>query len=110
MGSERPAPPIFEERLTGWLAPDAVRIAVPLLLAGVLGLALGFGVLGVLALGLGAFVTAFFRNPPRQIPPGERSVVAPADGRVIARRRDRSGRAERRRCASASSCPCSTCT
>lgn len=84
MGSERPAPPIFEERLTGWLAPDAVRFAVPLLLAGVLGLALGFGVLGVLALGLGAFVTAFFRNPARQIPPGERSVVAPADGRVIA--------------------------
>jgi phosphatidylserine decarboxylase len=84
MGSERPAPPIFEERLTGLVAPDAFRFAVPLLLAGVLCLAFGFGVLGALALGLGAFVTAFFRNPPRQIPPGERSVVAPADGRVIA--------------------------
>jgi len=77
-------PPIFEERLTGILAPDAYRFAGPLLLAGLASLAFGWSALGVLLLGLGLFVTAFFRNPPRTIPPGENRVVAPADGRVIA--------------------------
>ena len=77
-------PPVFEERLVGPLAPDAYRFALPLLGGGGLCLALGFGVAGVLLLGLGAFVTAFFRNPSREIPPGERAVVAPADGKVIA--------------------------
>ena len=78
------APPVFEERLTGLLAPDAYRIAGPLWIGGALLLAIGWSVLGALALGLGAFVTAFFRNPPREVPPGERTVVSPADGKVIA--------------------------
>jgi len=82
--SDAPAAPVFEERLTGILVPDAYRFAGPLLAAGVLSLAFGWGAVGALALGLGAFVVAFFRNPPRQIPPGESRVVAPADGRVIA--------------------------
>jgi phosphatidylserine decarboxylase len=81
---EAAAPPIFEERLTGLLAPDAYRFALPLLAGAALFLALGWGVLGGLALGLGAFVTAFFRNPPRVVPPGERTLVSPADGKVIA--------------------------
>jgi phosphatidylserine decarboxylase len=79
-----PAPPVFQERLTGPLAPDAYAIAVPLSLLGVAGLVVGWTVLGILALGLGLFVTAFFRNPAREIPAGERLVVSPADGRVIA--------------------------
>ena len=36
---------------------------------------------GILLLWL--FVLAFFRNPRRQIPPGEETVVAPADGKII---------------------------
>jgi phosphatidylserine decarboxylase len=31
-----------------------------------------------------AFVVQFFRDPPRQIPGGERTVVSPADGRIVA--------------------------
>ena len=84
MSTAAPAPPIFEERLTGLLAPDAYRFAGPLWIGGALLLAIGWSVLGALALGLGAFVTAFFRNPPREVPPGERTVVSPADGKVIA--------------------------
>jgi phosphatidylserine decarboxylase len=78
------SPPVFEERLTGLLAPDAYRFALPLLAGGALFLAIGWGLLGALTLGLGVFVTAFFRNPPREVPPGERTLVAPADGKVIA--------------------------
>ncbi len=84
MPAVAPAPPVFQERLTGPLAPDAYAIAIPLLVAGVAALAFGFTGLGALGVGLGLFVTAFFRNPSREIPPGEREVVAPADGRVIA--------------------------
>jgi phosphatidylserine decarboxylase len=84
MPAAPPAPPVFEERLTGLLAPDAYAIAVPLVLGGVAGIAFGFVVLGMLLLALGVFVTAFFRNPTREIPTAEREVVSPADGRVIA--------------------------
>jgi hypothetical protein len=63
-----PAPPVFQERLTGPLAPDAYAIALPLAGVGVAALAFGWSALGLLALGLGLFVTAFFRNPHR-VPP-----------------------------------------
>ena len=45
-----PTPPVFEERLTGLLAPDAYRFALPLLAVGGLGLAFGWSLLGGLAL------------------------------------------------------------
>jgi len=79
-----PSAPVFEERLTGLLAPDAYRFALPLLAVGALGLAFGWTLLGGLPLALGVFVTSFFRNPAREIPGGPRDVVSPADGRVIA--------------------------
>jgi phosphatidylserine decarboxylase len=75
--------PKFEERLTGVVAPEAFWFGVPLALVG--GIAWGAGV-PVLALPLwllGAFVVSFFRNPEREIPPGDGVVVSPADGRVI---------------------------
>jgi phosphatidylserine decarboxylase len=78
-----PKAPIFEERLTGILAPDAYVFAIPLALAG--GVAWGAGAFAI-ALPLWvltAFVVSFFRNPSRAIPPGDGVVVSPADGRVI---------------------------
>jgi len=45
---------------------------------------LGWTGLGFVFMGLTVFVASFFRNPPRDIPGDERTVVSPADGRVIA--------------------------
>jgi len=75
--------PVFAERPTEFIVKDAYVLgALPLALAGVAG-ALGPLWLGVALLGCTLFVAAFFRNPPRFIEGDERSVVAPADGRVL---------------------------
>ena len=74
---------IFTERPTEFVVRDAFSLgAAPLALAGACGL-LGWTTAGFVLLGLTVFVACFFRNPPREIPGGENSVVAPADGRVI---------------------------
>lgn len=84
MNAPDPAPPIFEERLTGLLAPDAYRFALPLLAVGGILWGAGLELAGAALSGLGVFVISFFRNPQRTIPEGDRVVVSPADGRVIA--------------------------
>lgn len=43
----------------------------------------GFRGLGLVLLGLTAFVTWFFRNPQRMAPENARLIISPADGRVI---------------------------
>lgn len=75
--------PKFEERLTGLVAPEAFLFGVPLALIG--GIAWGAGVLGVALpfTALAVFVVSFFRNPNREIPPGDGVVVSPADGRIL---------------------------
>ncbi len=78
-----PEGPVFAERPTEFIVKDAFVLgAFPLALAGVAG-ALGWHWLGGLLLAATLFVAAFFRNPPRFIEGDERSVVAPADGRVL---------------------------
>lgn len=44
---------------------------------------LGFPKLGFFFLLLALFVAYFFRDPERNAPDGERSIIAPADGRVV---------------------------
>ena len=85
MDETQPTPeaPIFEERPTEFVVRDAFTLGVaPLALAGICG-ALGWTLAGFTLLGLTVFVACFFRNPPREIPGDENTVVAPADGRVI---------------------------
>jgi phosphatidylserine decarboxylase len=83
MGEDERAP-VFRERPTALIAPEGWPF-----IAGTLALtvaAAAFGV-GWLAAGLGAlsaFVIAFFRNPARAVPGDDDTVVAPADGRVLA--------------------------
>lgn len=75
--------PRFEERPTEFIVRDGFVFAVaPLVLGGLAGL-VGWTLLGALCLALTVFVACFFRNPPRFVPGDERTVVAPADGRVM---------------------------
>ena len=85
MGEEQraPEPPHFSERPTEAVVPDAwVLASVPIVVAA---FARWFDVMPLLWLGVGlaVFTVAFFRNPNRTIPGDERTVVSPADGRVI---------------------------
>jgi phosphatidylserine decarboxylase len=78
-----PEAPIFDERPLEFVVRDALTLGmVPFLLAGAFGF-LGWFWLGFLMLGLTVFVGCFFRNPKRLITGDERTVVAPADGRVL---------------------------
>lgn len=81
--AESPEGPVFAERPTEFIVADAFVLGIlPLALAGVAG-ALGALWLGAALLGCTVFVAVFFRNPPRFVEGDERSVVAPADGRVL---------------------------
>ena len=60
-----------------------VFILPTLAVSGVL-FAFRFPVSGTVVLLLAAFVVYFFRDPERQIPAGERIVLAPADGKIVA--------------------------
>ena len=79
----RPAP-VFEERLTRTFAPDVYTTSLPLFAMAGVCLALQWWIAATLSLALALFVAFFFRNPAREIPGDERTVVAPADGRVVA--------------------------
>lgn len=82
--STPPADPVFVERPTAPIAADAYALgALPAGLAVAAALA-GWGLAAVGCAALALFVAAFFRNPRREIPGDERTVVSPADGRVIA--------------------------
>jgi phosphatidylserine decarboxylase len=78
-----PQAPVFEERLTRTFAPDVYTTSLPLVAMSGVCLALQWWIAATLALLLGLFTAFFFRNPPREIPGDDRTVVAPADGRVI---------------------------
>jgi phosphatidylserine decarboxylase len=76
-------PPRFQERPTEFIVKDALLLgAAPLALAGLAGAA-GLPALGFACLALTLAVALFFRNPPRLVAGDERTVLAPADGRVI---------------------------
>jgi phosphatidylserine decarboxylase len=78
-----PRGPLFRERPREFIVRDGLALGVaPLALAGLAGL-LGWTGIGYALLGLSLFVAFFFRNPPRLLPGDERTVVAPADGRVL---------------------------
>jgi phosphatidylserine decarboxylase len=75
--------PEFLDRPTEILVEDAYRLgAIPLTLGALCG-ALGSEALAGFFLAAAAFVAFFFRNPDRFIPGDEKTVVSPADGKVL---------------------------
>lgn len=65
------------------VAAEGWPFIIPLAVVTALLFALGWRNTAVVALVLALFVLFFFRDPERQVPPGEGTVVSPADGRVI---------------------------
>lgn len=76
--------PEFRERPTAPIAPEGWPFIAGAAALAVGALALGASWLAALLGALTVFVVAFFRNPARPVPGDENSVVAPADGRVLA--------------------------
>lgn len=76
--------PVFRERPTELIAPEGRPFTVPLAFLGMLSALAAPVWVTVVMLLLTAFVVAFFRNPSRAVPGDEQTVVAPADGRVLA--------------------------
>ena len=65
------------------IVKDAFMFLLPLIAAGLAGIALGWTLAAVFVLLLAAFVAFFFRNPRREIPQDPSVIVSPADGRVV---------------------------
>ena len=63
---------------------DGLRFIVPPLALSAIFFTLRFPWTGTVFLLLGAFCVYFFRDPERTIPVGDRIIVAPADGKVVA--------------------------
>jgi phosphatidylserine decarboxylase len=63
---------------------DGLVFILPTLAASGVLFAFRFPASGTLVLLLAAFIVYFFRDPEREIPTGERIVLAPADGKIVA--------------------------
>lgn len=64
------------------IAPEGVRIALPLLALGLVLAAAGFAAIGVILIIIGSALAAFFRDPPRHTNVCPDAVVSGADGRI----------------------------
>ena len=65
------------------IAIDGMRFIIPLAVISVLLWSLGFMVWAGIFTLLTLFVLYFFRDPERAIPPGEKAILSPADGKVV---------------------------
>ncbi|HEX4998216.1 MAG TPA: phosphatidylserine decarboxylase [Terriglobia bacterium] len=65
------------------IVKDAFRFIVPLMISALAAFYIGLYPAGVSLVLLSAFVAFFFRNPRRKIPADPRTIVSPADGRVV---------------------------
>lgn len=63
---------------------DGLVFILPTLAVSGLLFLLRFPVSGTIVLLLAAFIVYFFRDPEREIPAGERIILAPADGKIVA--------------------------
>lgn len=68
---------------SSYIIGEGLPFIIPLAGATVLAFVAGFNGIGLVLLGMTAFVTWFFRNPQRSAPENGRLIISPADGRVI---------------------------
>lgn len=66
------------------IRPEGWQFGLLLFAAGLLFLALGWSLFGWVLLFASAGVVLFFRDPERVVPQGERLIISPSDGRVVA--------------------------
>lgn len=62
---------------------DAYRFLLPLVGLSAILLIAGLTAAAAVTLVLAGFVAFFFRNPKRDLPPGEKLVLSPADGKIV---------------------------
>lgn len=72
-----------EDDHSSYIVSEGFPFIIALAAATLFSVLAGFKGLGLLLLGLTAFVTWFFRNPQRTAPENERLIISPADGKVI---------------------------
>jgi phosphatidylserine decarboxylase len=65
------------------MVKEGFYFGIPPLVLGGVALLVHWSILGVLLIGLAAFVFSFFRDPERRISAEPGAVVSPADGRVV---------------------------
>jgi phosphatidylserine decarboxylase len=65
------------------IAGEGMRFIIPLAVISLILWVLGFTAVAVFFSLLTLFVISFFRDPERSIPPGEKAVLSPADGKII---------------------------
>ena len=75
------------------IARDGFPYILFFLPVGIALIAAGYIWLGIIFIGLGLFVAFFFRDPERSFNGGEKSVISPADGKVVAVKEDSNGAA-----------------
>jgi phosphatidylserine decarboxylase len=63
---------------------DGLVFILPTLAVSAILFALRFPASGTVVLLLAGFIVYFFRDPEREIPPGERTILAPGDGKIVA--------------------------
>ena len=66
------------------IAVEGLKLIIPLAILTVVLFLLELIIAGGIALTFSLFILFFFRDPRRVIPPGNRLVVSPADGKVVA--------------------------
>jgi len=65
------------------VATEALLFAIPMVLAALVALSVGWFYAFICLCFLTLFTVYFFRNPRRDIPPSDRVILSPADGRVL---------------------------
>ncbi len=66
------------------IAAEGLKFIIPLVVFTVLMFVVDWNLAGLILLIITLFISSFFRDPRRKVPPGSGVVVSPADGKIVA--------------------------